>query len=114
MYEQHKKLSLILTLGIILLAGLHQLLFAVLLMLNVLTYVPGFGSIFVVILLLLVVVLIAWIWTIPGGLLEVISGVILLPLVLFSSWSLAFKIPYALFSCVFITGGVVNLIIVEK
>lgn len=106
-----RRAARIATVAAVIVAIIYSFVLGVVLVLGILSYVPGFllGGMIFISPLLLAIAYIAWRWPAPGGLLTLVTGIPILIGFLSSNWGMAYVIPYALFSIVFILGGTLNL-----
>lgn len=82
----------------------------ILLALRFTLYSPGLLSSMIFLSpVLLAIVYISWKWPAPGGLLALVIGIPALFLISSSSLSIGYKIPYAIFCCIFISGGILAI-----
>ena len=100
------------TIASILIATIYSAVLILLTMLTKLPFSPGSvasGSL-IYSPILLGIAIIAWRWSLPGGLLILVIGIGILILILSANLDLVHKAPYTIFCCIFIIGGVLHLI----
>ncbi len=92
-------------------ATAYSLILALLLILGIIPYVPGSLLSFAIIFFpfILAIVFLAWKSPAPGGLLVVLTGILMLALILSANEASVFKVPYAAFIGVYMFGGTLNL-----
>ncbi|MFC1920594.1 hypothetical protein ACFLYQ_02585 [Chloroflexota bacterium] len=111
-YKELRQIARITTAAPVIFSILYTFGAFIIIALHITMYSPGFllSSMIFLSPLLLAIIYISWKWPAPGGLLALVIGIPAILLIVSSSMGMEYKIPYAIFGCVFIAGGIMHIV----